>query len=58
MWGQRGWQPQPISYQAQGLHREGRNVQGRTKKVQAARRRSRGQSCPRRTKVTDRKSVV
>ena len=53
MWGQRVWQPQPISYQAQSLHREGRNVRGQTKKVQTARRRCRGQSCLRRTEVTE-----
>ena len=38
------WQPRPISYQAQGPRRRERNVQGRTKKVQTAKRRCRGQS--------------
>ena len=28
MWGQRIWQPRPISYQAQGPRRGGRNVGG------------------------------
>ena len=53
LWGQRIWQPQPISYQAQGPHRGGRNVRGRTKKVQTTRRRCRGQSCSRQTEITD-----
>ena len=53
MWGQRIWQSQPISYQVQGPRRGGRNARGSTKKVQAARRRCRGQSCSWRTKVTE-----
>ena len=56
MWGQRIWQPQPISYQAQGPHWGGRNVLGRMKKVQTAKRRCWGQSCPRQTEVTEGKS--
>ena len=42
----------PISYQTQGLRRGGRNVRGRTNKAQIARRRCRGQSCPRQTEIT------
>ena len=56
LWGQRIWQPRPISYQAQGPRRGGRNVRGRTKKVQTVRRRCRGQSCPWQIKVTEGKS--
>ena len=44
---------QPISYQAQGLHRERRNVRGWVGKAQVARRHRRGPSCPRPTKVTE-----
>ena len=53
MWGQRIWQPRPISYQAQGPHQGGGNVRGRTKKVQTARRHCRGQSCSRQTEITE-----
>ena len=53
LWSQRIWQPRPISYQAQGLRRGGRNVRGRTKKVQIARRHCRGQSCSRQTEITE-----
>ena len=38
MWGQRIWQARPISYQAQRPRRGGRNVRGRMKKVQIAKR--------------------
>ena len=31
MWGRRAWQPWPISYQAQGLRRGGRNVEDEQK---------------------------
>ena len=53
LWGQRIWQPRPISYQAQGLHRGERYVQGRIKKVQIAKGRCRGQSCPWQTKIME-----
>ena len=56
LWGQRIWQPQLISYQVQGPHLEGRNVRRRTKKVQTARRRCRGQSCSRQTEITEGRS--
>ena len=56
MWGQRIWQPQPISYQAQGPRRGGRNVRGQTKKVQTTRRRCQGQPYPQQTEVTEGKS--
>ena len=48
----------PISYQTQGPRRGGRNVRGRTKKAQIARRRCRGQSCPRQTEITEGKSSM
>ena len=53
LWGWRMWQLRPILYQAQDPRWGRRNVQGWTKKVQAARRRRRGQPCPRRTEVTE-----
>ena len=53
LWGQRIWQPRPISYQTQGPRRGGRTVRGRTKKFQTARRRCQGQYCPRQTEVME-----
>ena len=47
-----------ISYQTQGPRRGERNVRGRTKKAQIARRRCRGQSCPRQTEITEGKSSM
>ena len=48
----------PISYQAQGPCRGGRNVRGRTKKVQTARIYCRGQPCPRQAEITEGESVT
>ena len=56
MWGQRIWQHWSISYQAQSPHRKGRNVRGRTKKIQTAKRRCRGQSCSRQIEITEGRS--
>ena len=56
MWGQRIWQPRPTSYQAQDPRLGGRNVRGRTKKVQTARKHCQGQSCSRQIEITKGKS--
>ena len=53
LWGRRIWQPWPISYQAQGPCRGGRNIQEWTNKVQNARRRCRGQSCSRQIEIME-----
>ena len=39
---------------SQGPRRGEKNVRGRTKKIQTARRRCRGQSCSRQTEITER----
>ena len=56
MWGQRIWQPRPISYQAQGPRRGERNVRGQKKMVQTAMRCCRGQFCSRQTEIMERES--
>ena len=52
LWGRRIWQAQPISYQTHGPCRRGRNVQGRTKRIQTIRIYCRGLPYPRQRKIT------
>ena len=58
MWGQKIWGLRPISYQAHGPWRGGRNAQGRTKGIQTARIYCQGRPCPRQTKITEGESAT
>ena len=52
------WGPRPISYQAQGPCRGGRNARGRTKGIQTARIYCQGRPYPRQTKITEGESAM
>ena len=58
LWGQRIWGPQPISYRAYGLYRGGRNVWGRTKRIQTARIYCQRRPCPQQIKITEGESAT
>ena len=58
LWGWRIWRPQPTSHWAHRPRRGGRNVRGRTKRIQIARIYCRGWSCPRQTKITEGESAM
>ena len=58
MWGQKIWGPRPISYRAHSPCRGGKNVLGRTKRIQTARIYCWGRPCPQQTKITEGESVI